>query len=99
VTGRPPAAQLSPGWLLAFVVADNEQNADACRANQLLLFVIFFVFLELRLFFAKQSLEHPAPLKIGPDFEHCPIVLNVLLYDKTLHNPLQGRNFLRWPLS
>jgi hypothetical protein len=26
-------------------------------------------------------------------------VLNVLSYDKTLHDPLQGRNFLRWPLT
>ena len=61
--------------------------------------MIFFVFLEFCLFFAKQSLEHPAPLKICRVFEHCPIVLNVLLYDKTLHDPLQGRNFLRWPFG
>ena len=24
------------------------------------------------------------PLKIGRDLEHCPVVLNVFLYDKTL---------------
>ena len=63
-----------------------ERNADVCRADQLLLFVIFFVFLELRLFVAKQFLEHPAPLKIGRVFDHCPIVLNVLSSDKTFHN-------------
>jgi len=96
---RSPAAQLAPGRILAFGVADNERKADVCRADQSLLFVIFFVFLELCLFFAKQFPEHPAPLKIGHVFEHCPIVRNVLLYDKTLHDPLQGRNFLRWPLS
>jgi hypothetical protein len=26
-------------------------------------------------------------------------VLNFSLYDKMLHDPLQGRNFLRWPLN
>ena len=31
----------------------------------LLLFVVVVVFLELGLFFAKQFLEHPTPLKIG----------------------------------
>jgi hypothetical protein len=83
-------------WIIAYsfiatrlsVSLIMERNADVCRADQLLLFVIFFVFLELCLFFAKQFLEHPAPLKIGRVFDHCPIVRNVLLYDKTLHEPM-----------
>ncbi len=61
--------------------------------------MIFFNFSELNFFFEKQSLEYPAPLKIGRNFDHCPIVLNFSLYDKMLHDPLQGRNFLRWPLN
>jgi hypothetical protein len=28
-----------------------------------------------------------------------PIVLNLSLYDKMLHDFLQGRNFLRWPFE
>ena len=67
----------------------KERNADVCRADQLLLFMIFFVFLELCLFVAKQFLEHPAPLKIGRVFDHCPIVFNVLSSDKTFHNNLR----------
>ena len=51
----------------------------------LFVFVIVVVFLELGFFFAKQFLEHCAPLKICGDLEHCPVVLNVLLYDETLH--------------
>ncbi len=54
--------------------------------------MIFFVFLELCLFFAKQLLEHPAPLKIGRVFDHCPIVLNVVPSDKTFHNNLAGQS-------
>ena len=68
-------------------------------APDLFLFVIFLVFLEPSFFVEKQFLDHPAPPKIGRGFEHCPIMLNVLLYDKTLHDPLQGRNFLRWPFD
>jgi hypothetical protein len=79
----------SPAGCWPSVSLIMERNADVCRADQLLLFVIFFVFLELRLFVAKQSLEHPAPLKIGRVFDHCPIVLNVLSSDKTFHNNLR----------
>ena len=66
---------------------------------QLFLFLIFFVFFELGLFFEKQFLDVPTLIGIGSDLEHCPIVLDVLPYDKTLHDPLQGRNRLHWPLS
>jgi hypothetical protein len=72
---------------------------NACRADQLLLFVIFFVFLELYLFVTKQFLDLRPPRWIGRHLEHFSVVLNVLPNDKTLHDPLQGRNFLRWPLS
>jgi hypothetical protein len=72
---------------------------NACRADQLLLFVVFSVFLELCLFVAKQFLDLRPPRWVGRHFEHCAVVLNVLLNDKALHDPLQGRNFLRWPLS
>ena len=86
-------APLLPSWFQGgywpSVSLTMERNADVCRADQLLLFVIFFVFLELCLFVAKQSLEHPAPLKIGRVFDHCPIVLNVLSSDKTFHNNLR----------
>jgi hypothetical protein len=51
--------------------------------------VIVVVFPELGFFFAKQFLEHRAPLKISGDLEHCPVVLNVLLYDETLHEGLR----------
>ncbi len=51
----------------------------------LFLFVLVVVFLELGFFFVKQFLEHAAPLKIGRDLDQCPVVLNVLLYDETLH--------------
>ena len=51
----------------------------------LFLFVLIVVFLELSFFFQKQFLDHTAPLKISGDLEQCPIVLNVLLNDKTLH--------------
>jgi hypothetical protein len=47
--------------------------------------VIVVVFLEIGFFLTKQFLEHRASLEIIGDLEHCPIVLNVLLYDKTLH--------------
>jgi len=40
-------------------------------------------------FFEEQFLEHAAPLKIGRDVEQCPVVLNVLLYDETLHKKLR----------
>jgi hypothetical protein len=44
------------------------------------------VFLELGFFLEKQFLEHPATLKIGRDLAQCPIVFNVLLYDKRFKN-------------
>ena len=55
----------SPGGYWPSVSLIMERNADVCSADQLLLFVIFFEFLELCLFVAKQFLEHPAWLKIG----------------------------------
>jgi hypothetical protein len=61
--------------------------------------VVFVVFLELRFFVAKQFLDLPPPRWIGGQLEHFSVVLDVLPNDKTLHDPLQGRNFLRWPLS
>jgi hypothetical protein len=59
----------------------------------LFLFVIFVVFLELGFFFAKQFLDPLTLCGIEGDFEHCPIVLNVLSYDETLHRspPPVGR--------
>ena len=78
-----------PGGYWPSVSLIMERNADVCRADQLHLFVIFFVYLELCLFVAKQFLKHPAPLKIGRVFDHCPIVLNVLSSDKTFHNNLR----------
>jgi hypothetical protein len=51
----------------------------------LILFLIIVVFSELSFFFEKQLLDHRAPLKIGADLQHCPIVRNVLLENKTLH--------------
>ena len=53
-------------------------------AQALFRFVIVVVFPELSFFFQTQFLDHPTPLKIGGDLEHCPVVLNVFLYDKTL---------------
>jgi hypothetical protein len=47
--------------------------------------VIFVVFLQLGFFVEKQLLDLPTLRKIASDFEQCPVVLNVLLYDKTLH--------------
>ena len=43
------------------------------------------------LFFEKQFLEHPAP---GRDLKQCPVVLNVLLNDKTL---TKASEKLSWP--
>jgi hypothetical protein len=53
-------------------------------AEALFLFVIVIVFSQLSLSFEKQFFDHPTPLKIGGDLKHCPVVLHVLLYDKTL---------------
>jgi hypothetical protein len=51
--------------------------------------VVFVVLLEFGFFFEKQFLD-PLPLcAIEGDFEHFPIVFNVLPYDKTLHDLLQ----------
>jgi hypothetical protein len=38
----------------------------------------------IRFFFEKQFVDHPALLKIGRDLAQCPIVFNVLLYDKSV---------------
>ena len=50
--------------------------------------MIVVVFPALSFFFETQFLDHPTPLKIGGDLEHCPVVLNVILYDKTLQKYL-----------
>ena len=55
------------------------------------LFVVFVVFLELGFLFEKQFLDLPMLFGIRGDLEHFPIVLNVLPYDKTFHDPSQGR--------
>jgi hypothetical protein len=57
--------------------------------ERLLLFVIFFVFLELGFGVAEQFFEHLTLRGIGRDFEHFPIVLNILPRDKAFHNHLQ----------
>ena len=51
--------------------------------------MIVVVFSELSFFFEKQFLDHLTPLKIGRDLEHCPVMLNVFLYDKTLQKSLR----------
>jgi hypothetical protein len=53
-----------------------------------LLFATFFNFLELVLFFEKQFLDHAAFYRIGSDFEHFAIVLNILPPDKPFHDYL-----------
>ena len=53
------------------------------------LFMIFVVLLELSFFFEKQFLDPLSLCAIEGDFQHFPIVLNVLPYDKTLHDLLQ----------
>jgi hypothetical protein len=54
--------------------------------------VVVVVFFELGLFFEKQLLNHPTPCRICRDFEHCPIVLNVLPDDEMLQKtPPQPR--------
>ena len=58
--------------------------------------MIVVVFPELSSFFEKQFLDHPTPLKIGGDLEHCPVVLNVLLYDKTLQKHLRNLSQPCW---
>ena len=50
--------------------------------------MIVVVFLELCFFVEKQFFEPPTLCWIGGDFEHSPIMLNVLSYDKTFHDPL-----------
>lgn len=53
--------------------------------------MIVVVFSQLSLFFEKQVFDHSAPLKIRGDLKHCPVVLNVLLNDKTLQkSPPKG---------
>jgi hypothetical protein len=60
--------------------------------GRLFLFVIFFVFFKLSLFFAKQVIDPSAFGSISDLFEHCPVMLDVLPYDKTLHkDPPAGR--------
>ena len=53
------------------------------------LFVIFVVLFELSFFFEKQFIDPLSLCGVEGYFEHFPIVLNVLPYDKTLHDLLQ----------
>ena len=55
-----------------------------------MLFVSCFVFLELGYRVKKQFLKHLPLLGISGDFEHGPVVLNVLLIDKALHQHLRS---------
>ncbi len=56
---------------------------------------IFVVSLKHAFLFEKQFLDLLTLRRIGSDFEQFPIVLNVLAYDKTLHdNSRQGRQAL-----
>jgi ABC-type transport system involved in multi-copper enzyme maturation permease subunit len=55
-------------------------------AMALILFVIFVVFFQFIFFFEKQIVNQPALRRVSIDFEHCPIMLNVLSYDKSFHN-------------
>jgi len=64
-------------------------NSNRGPLIRLFRFVIFVVLLELSFFVEKQFLEHPTPLQIGTDFDHFPIVLNVLLDDRPLHISLR----------
>jgi hypothetical protein len=65
---------------------------DAASDRNLFLFSVVVVFLALGFFFEKQFVDHPALLKIGRDLAQCPIVFNVLLYDKTVQERLG-----KWP--
>ena len=71
---------------------------DSSKTGTLFLRSIFFGFLELSFFFEKQFLDHAAFYGISDDFEHFPIVLNVLPPDKAFHARL-SRSLLRWLLS
>ena len=55
-------------------------------------FVVFFVFLDLSLFFKKQFLDLLTLSRIGRDFEQLAIVLTVLSYHKALHHRLHARS-------
>jgi len=46
--------------------------------------VVVVEFLKLSFFFEKHFLDHRAPLKFGADLQHCPVMLNIFLNDKTL---------------
>jgi hypothetical protein len=64
--------------------------ADPAPAEALFRFVIVVVFPELSSFFEKQFLDHPSRSRSVGDLEHWPVVLNVLLYDKTLQKHLRN---------
>jgi hypothetical protein len=68
------------------------RELDAASDRNLFLFSVVVVFLELGFFFEKQFVDHPALLKIGRDLAQCPIVFNVLLYDKSVQERLG-----KWP--
>ena len=66
-------------------MARSRFENDSPKTGTLFLRLIFFGFLELSFFFEKQFLDHAAFYGISDDFEHFPIVLNVLPPDKAFH--------------
>jgi hypothetical protein len=60
---------------------------------------IVVVFFKFGFFVVKQLLNRTPLRRVGSDDQQCPVVLDVLPHHKTLHDPLQGRDCLHWPLS
>ena len=58
--------------------------------RNLLLFSVVVEFREFGFSFEKQFIDHLALLKIGRDLAQCPIVFNVLLYDKPMRDPSES---------
>ena len=78
---------------------DRASKTIVPRREQLFLRSIFFGFLELSFFFEKQFLDHAAFYGISDDFEHFPIVLNILPPNKARSMPASQGRPLRWLLS
>jgi hypothetical protein len=72
---------------------------DSSKTGTLFLRSISFGFLELSFFLEKQFFDHAAFYGIGDDFEHFPIVLNVLPPGKVFHARLSRSRPQRWLLS
>ena len=67
-------------------------EVDAASNRNLFVFSVVVALLELGFFLEKQFVDHPALLKISRDLTQCPIVFNVLLYDKVVQERLG-----KWP--